>query len=301
MTQTIVLREHFASIDEMLTAIATRPMAFTYSASRIESQRRTTWAGTPSLAAAMKMIRDGWQEGRDKAIDLRDRLVARTTLAMAPAYSMDVAGAYPIAALAAAGDPLSMVNPEPSELRQRPIIRLTVSVTASATYRAAEMTNYGACMAAIVDMLEASDYRVELSAAFSTISSDATRAYVGTVIVKESGEHVDADRLAFALTHPSMLRRLFFATHETHGEHSALFATTHGTPWNTDAVEIHLDAGSIYLPGANIIPPGSPMLASAVTAFPFVVSRISERLASHGVIMPPSWGAIREGSARDAA
>ena len=51
--------------------------------------------------AAFDMARMGWPEGRRNMVEAMAQ--ARPSIALAPAFMMDVAGAYPIAALAAAG------------------------------------------------------------------------------------------------------------------------------------------------------------------------------------------------------
>lgn len=280
-----VLRDHFESVPHMLGAIESRPVAWRQATSR--ATYRPEWYGTPNLGDAISVARIGWPQGRNLAATIRDRLTAHTTIGIAPSQTLDVAGAYPLAALAAAGDPLSMVDLAPTEDRARPIVRIVASVSASATYQASEIVNYGASVAAVIDALESAAFRVELTVTNAVRQGD--EAFVATCIVKQAGDHPDLDAIAFALTHPSMLRRLMFAVHETHASHEGRFMLNYGQPWVADEMP-WLDAGQIFIPGINLVPPGSPALKRIETTYPVVIARVTRLLTERGVKVPPIWG-----------
>lgn len=118
------------------------------------------WYGA-TREEAVDMARNGWAEGRSHMVEAMAQ--ARPSIALAPAFTMDVGGAYPIAAMAAAGDPCSMVSPDPVENAFKPIIRIAVNVWASCMYKAEEFTAYGAAVMSCIDAVECGGFRVELT------------------------------------------------------------------------------------------------------------------------------------------
>jgi hypothetical protein len=178
------------------------------------SDQRGAWSGTRTYEGALDLARHGWAEGRDK--------IARGLSVVSPATArhssrfMDVAGAYPIAAMAAAGDMQSMVAMGETET-PRAIVKLVCSIGANANVSTDAIINRGIALCGIVDAIEASGQRVELVSGM-TASNGYTEAkpYLFSVMVKEAGEPLEIDRVAFAFAHPSSLRRCGFRLIERH-------------------------------------------------------------------------------------
>ena len=238
------------------------------------------WSGAASFEEATKMAREGWPEGRKLMVDAMASAAPIT--AKVADYAMDVAGAYPIAALAAAGDPMCMVDMAPVADRVRPIIRLAINRCASAAYSSKEFTNFGAAVASYVDALEGSGYRVEIDAAMVAMDGNGRPYYCG-VIIKQAHEPMEIDRMAFCLTNPAFLRRLHFAVAQNRADDHGSMSYC-GSPLNIDPS--HVDHGVLVVPGINVFSPGSKALKSPTAAALAMEPIIRDVLSQAGVAPP---------------
>jgi hypothetical protein len=246
----------------------------------------TAWANDSDFcgatrAGAFDMARMGWPEGRKNMVAAMAQ--ARPSIALTPAFVMDVAGAYPIAALAAAGDPCSMVLPDPVETAPRPIVRLAVNVWASCAYTSAQFTAYGAAVLSYIDAIEASGARVELNM-LCHCTVDSTRdSYTAMVPIKRAEEPVEIDRLTYCFTHVSMLRRLFF-THMQIAEGVAGKMPGCGYPRNPDEGDV--EKGVIVVPGINTIHYNDKALKSPAACAAYLSNIMEKVLNQVGVELP---------------
>lgn len=265
---------------EALLREATKPTLSFYGKGAAYSNGRD-FTGTSSFDEAVKLARCGWPEGRKLMVEAMAS--AATTTARVADYVMDVAGAYPVAALAAAGDPACMVCPAPVSDRVKPIIRLAVNRCASARYDEAELRSYGAAVASYVDALEGSGFRVEIDACVPLTASGVGPTNL-SCIIKQAHEPLEVDRIAFCLTHPSYLRRIMFGViqsrdYDTEGAYHGC-----GTPYNLQPTDV--EHGVLIIPGINIFSPGSSQLMNAEAAAKALEPIIREMLSAHG-IKPP--------------
>lgn len=238
------------------------------------------WSGG-TRAEAFEMARFGWPEGRKNMVTVM--AAARSSIALPPAISMDVGGAYPDPGAAAAGAPDCMVSFEPTETRIRPIIRLAVNVWASCSYKPREFTNYGAALLSYIDGIESGGWRVELTMLCHCACNDGGGTYSSRVLIKRAEEPLDIDRAAYCLTHASMLRRLFFSHMQLESDLKGKMLRC-GSPRNPDATDA--EPGQIVLPGINIIPPGSDHLKSPAACAKYISSTVQDLLASVEVKLP---------------
>lgn len=167
------------------------------------------FTGTDIMYQALDMVRKGWPEGAARVAALRDKIVA-----IAPVQRRyvryDIAGAIPNVPRYLAGNPQHMRRIDNAVARQRPVITLLSDISALASVRSNSMENRAAVVAAIVDVIEAAGYATEL-VAFASASKPGTHV-ITAASVKASHNTVDLAKIAFALGHPAMLRRLCFAT-----------------------------------------------------------------------------------------
>jgi hypothetical protein len=241
------------------------------------------WTGTKTFEDAIDMAQHGWPEGRKRLMVAMAE--ARGAPRMTPDMVMDVAGVYPIAALAAAGDPCSMVDLQPVEERVRPIIRLAISRNGSSAYSADEFMNYGAAVLSYVEGLENAGFRCEIVSYSATTLRNDVREYT-SVTLKRAEEHIEMDRMAFCLTHPAFLRRLGFAVSESTPGIWENLGSGYGEPTNPDPGK-DTDPDQIIIPGINIAEPGSKPLRSARAALETLGPMIEEQLKNRGVAPPP--------------
>lgn len=274
------LRKFMFESLEAFIAEASKPANPVYGDGAAHRVGDKDWAGTASFEEATKLAREGWPDGRKLMVDAMASAAPIT--AKVADYMMDVAGAYPIAALAAAGDPMCMVSPAPVADRVRPVIRLALNRCASAAYSAKEFMNFGAAVASYVDALEGSGYRVEIDAAMVCMDGNNRPYYCG-VIVKQAHEPMEVDRMAFCLTHPAFLRRLHFGVAQNRADDNSSMSFC-GSPMNIEPK--HVDHGVLVVPGINIFSPGSANLKSATAAAKALEPIIRDVLSQAGVAPP---------------
>ena len=223
------------------------------------------WYGSTSFDAGMSLARHGWQEGREKMAKAVGVAAMSAGFSRSPAFDLDMAGAYPIAALAAAGNPMCMVSPSPVNERARPIVKITVSASVSAMTDSNDIFNYGAALLAFVDGLEQADIRTELHICYACRAMNGKDLGSFLIKFKKAEEALDLDKAAFILASPAMFRRLVFSLYEMNFPKQ--FENGYGIPRDPVAGDDY-DADSILLPSCQSFRNslGSPAKAFAAIA-----------------------------------
>jgi len=237
------------------------------------------FTGTHSHAEACNLATHGWPEGLKKMQACLDAVQAsNTATGLAPSYMLDVAGAYPHAAVAASGDAFCMVAPIPVHERARPILRLATSTALSAAFETHEVFSYGAGLVAVIDSLEANGFSVELQSIRCNESSrdDKQRLTIKTTI-KKAGEVLELERLAFCLGNASYNRRVHFGVVESQCPEAPWRSTYGSAAIPERGTEIDQDV--CLLPGPMMFGPGEPQLQSPEAAFQAMQPKVLELLA----------------------
>lgn len=215
---------------------------------------RTEFTGAANMAEALDYARKGWPEG------LKTMQTARASMprpnARGAARDYDVAGMYPDAARAAAGDPCSMVTPTEGELKGQSIISLVIQCGYNCHVDAASVIHQAAAICSLVDALEASgSARIELTGYHGTRCNrgdSESHSLHALVTLKAAHDPLDLARLAGAL-HPSSHRRLFFRmieAHDTKGWATSVHKN-YGMSSNPSSIIDHMPPQSLILPNPN--------------------------------------------------
>jgi len=134
----------------------------------------------------------------------------KVTFEAGPTWEYAPVGAFPCIPAYAAGVPEDMFVPlDDGAANSKPIVRIAVNVVCSAWVDPQDIINRGAAVVALIDKIQSEGRRVELIA-FCHIAGRRNDRLIMAVTVKRPEEPIDMDRVAFALAHPSMLRRCFF-------------------------------------------------------------------------------------------
>ncbi len=166
------------------------------------------WNGnTRNREHAIQIARNGWPTGAQNLESLIKGVLPAVKLGDVPTFSMDVAGAYPIAPYAAAGDPCAMVTLG-SEPKRARVARFVLNICNLCTVSPKSIMAWGSAVLALVDSLENQDIRCEIVCCSNAEAGD--QRFSTIINVKQAGDPLDIDRLAFVIAHPSMLRRLWF-------------------------------------------------------------------------------------------
>jgi hypothetical protein len=103
---------------------------------------------------------------------------------------------------------------ETQDINPDRVLRILCNGTANASAGSEVIWNRGAAAAVIADLAESQGVRVEIELVFAnqSYSGSYSKFYIP---LKRAQDHVPAELLAFALAHPSSLRRLMFGVWET--------------------------------------------------------------------------------------
>lgn len=170
------------------------------------------WHGTDSLASAISMLANGWDAGRKVVDNIVGSLESELQMVahdMVQEMVYDTAGAYPDMGRYMEGEPECMVQFVPTtDTTSGQVTRLLIDNGASARYSADWMTKRAGAVAALVHVLNMVGKSVEVWIA-SAVKIDS-KVHDTVVCVHRAGAPLNVDSIAFALGHPSMLRRIMF-------------------------------------------------------------------------------------------
>lgn len=259
----ITRRITFDSLSQCAAWAADRSVKrWTTGSSHATGADRLKFTGTASFDEAMTLVQRGWSDGRKKLVKGVESLVLKKELASAPSFVYDVAGARPEVPLAVAGDPCCMWDTNPLQEAQTPVLRFVIDVTASCQWEVDELIRWGTVILSVIDSLEA-DGRctVELSTAITIQSFCEKRQLEFITQIKKPGQHIDFDVMAFAIAHPSMLRRIGFGCCErvVEDKMESFMQESYGRPGSIDPASLD---GAYYVPGINYCGIKSELLRS---------------------------------------
>lgn len=251
--KSIVHRVRFNSLSQCVAWAGDldQPRWSTYKASQDVDKDRTRFSGAKSFEAAAKLATRGWKEGRSKLVKGVEALALKKELVDVPSFVYDVAGARPEVPLAVAGDPCCMWDANPLQEAKAPVLRFIVETCASCQWEADDLIRWGTAILSVIDSLEANGTcTVELSTAITITSFCGSRREEFIVKLKEAGQHIDFDVMAFAIAHPAMLRRIGFGCCERIVEDDMEDNMTgaYGRPGQLSADALD---GAYYVPSLN--------------------------------------------------
>lgn len=224
------IADQFDSLDDLLALVQGKPV---WSNEAIESLRfksdnpeREKFTGTKSWEEAIGLAQKGWPEGCSKMVTNLSAAQFMQPGATYKAEALSVAGAYPLMPAAIAGEPDCMVTDGLENSATKPIYRFVVNTSFIAAVTPQQVMNRGAAILSWIDQLEAEGARIELICLRSCDvgRSEGVNRYSGILTLKRADEPLEIDRAAFAIAHPSMLRRIWFAALAFHNETEANFS-----------------------------------------------------------------------------
>lgn len=174
-----------------------------------------TFTHTHNFAEAYKLATHGWKAGLEQ-IDATVNTLNITLKAKKLETYFDVIGngGFDMGRVLS-GEPENCLDWRESDIdiesTQGPIVKIIVNVVASSMVETNILQAKGAAVAALIDALESAGKRVELEAVFYINSTvDLNYTYKIFVPLKTTDHALQKDQLAFALIHPSFMRRMMF-------------------------------------------------------------------------------------------
>lgn len=212
------------------------------------------FTGTPDMGAAMKIAEEGWKEGISQIERVRNRIAALYPRKAKPSQ-YGITGVIPSIPRAVSGNIMNMKSPESRRSNHRPVITLISDMSCNWTIDSKVIANRAAVVAALIDEIEAVGYSVEVvSTAVSkgkSLGDGKNFRVASSVIVKKSDQYADLSRLAFAMGHPSMFRRMIFA--DWGSEETCRFGLGAGLGYNLSFTPAEDSAfkGNFYIPSVE--------------------------------------------------
>ena len=177
-------------------------------------QNSASWAGTDTYEEAVALMQHGWPEGAARVGRVRSSL-ERAVESLVQARSQDIQFGYEgewvdIGRLAEGDPECCGYWSDDGEDNQKKVIKIVANICVSGSISTDAMFARGAACVAAVDLLESLGHRVELWVGVGCNRYDEERLD-SQVLVKDAGQPVDTDRLAYVLCHPAFFRRVYFA------------------------------------------------------------------------------------------
>lgn len=248
-------RYSFDSLHEMAQWIAQTPCRWRCQKS-VTNDYGMSWDFDVGYQGAIRLARDGWIEGAERAQEALKHFPAKTP---APDTKIDFYGFRPHVARFCAGAPDSMIrHARDAEHGSGRVLTIYVPLFISAMRDAKYVANFGIAVAQYVNQLEADGWRVEVHGSFIQTHKSGWRTAF-TFNIKHADQPLDLAVLAFAVGHPAMFRRIGFALQE---RSEAPTDTAYGYPTTPTAGDlINPPPGFYILDGINDAPCKTPEAA----------------------------------------
>jgi hypothetical protein len=244
----------YESIDELLNQVSDKSIPdwkSEHDESYLASDTRAKdWNGNVTLKQAIKLARFGWREGRDtmhKELEVAHR---STKFERLPTHTYDVAGYIPDVPLFISGEPAHMQTPVGNHLGMQKTLEFVVHLGANGNVSDKRMMRKGSAILSLVDKLEDSGLSCHVQGITFTKSIEDKSVFYLEFPIKKAGVPMDIDRCAYALVHPSFLRRIKFRAMEQEPTGYKAFQSGYGC---SSELPIHMRIGKIYFPHGNEI------------------------------------------------
>ena len=197
-----------ATVGEMVEFIKQAPRIDGAGKSSTEDESTKDWDDDAGYKGAIELAEKGWPAGVKKM--KKFEVEAGENFDTLPAFSYDIAGAFPSVPAYCAGDPEHMALPV--DLPNKPVCRMVVEIGKAFHIKAATSMRYGVAILGAVNSLMMAGVTVVLDANWSGAFDYDQRDYSQWLIpLGGGGQVMDLDRLAYCLAHPALLRRIGFS------------------------------------------------------------------------------------------
>lgn len=251
-------REEFATWGEFLEA-AEKVSRQAYWNSARSGGPSHSWDSMAGFTGALALARNGWAKGEEMVQRMSTALFDKVASHIEREYPVyDVEGTGLDVARYLEGEPECWLRMEyrESEGPGHKRVRVVLNGSVSAAVRAETIQGKGAAVVALVQLLEYAGHSVELiwvnaivrDYKSDTIDSPAHSSGVTVVKLKAAEQPVDVARVAFALAHPAMFRRLGFSVME-HWPY-ALQVQLGGSRGHCSEAPAEYRNDSVYIPAA---------------------------------------------------
>lgn len=218
----------YSSMGEFLRDINSLPNNKFYQ--HINESQRTgnqNWSGTSSYKEALELSNTGWTTAATKMatkvkMTASESHSARTSK---PVYS--IVGSQACVPLYLQGVPTNMCSRKTLYTKQK-VVTVTKGISYNFGWKTEDMIDEGTKSIQIIQSMENGGLRVKLNVLFSVTHEGETNTC--KVCIKQPDERISISKMAFALSHPSMLRRLMLKWVEVDPYSKKSMGINYGTP-----------------------------------------------------------------------
>ncbi len=227
-----VLLQVWSSFSEFVDYVEKTPSSKHWSktgrARRSGKDSYNDWTG---WTEALELAKNGWSYGTQIVGNSTAQIMGtRYSTKRTDGFDLGVSGMFPEVGAVLTGSPLCHVTIAEGRQMVGKVVRITADLVCNAYVTGQQMKLYGAALCILVQTIERSGASVEVVGAFDVQSLRHTEYYLcHRIRLKDAGQPLDMDRLAFMLGHPASLRRLVLhAIETTDWAYFAGFETGHG-------------------------------------------------------------------------
>tara|TARA_R110002012_G_scaffold92324_2_gene224295 strand:- start:1055 stop:1900 length:846 start_codon:yes stop_codon:yes gene_type:complete len=241
--------KQYESFDDVLRHV-TDESAPTWEGRRASQDAPEEWSGDVTLDQAVKLAEFGWKDGRDRMSTELDMAHNATSFERLPSFDYDVAGYMPNIPLYVSGCPSHMMSPLGNESSMGRVVEFKVNLSASSRVSEETLMRRGASILSLIDKLEDSGMSCAITLCEYTKASYGKGQFLIEFPIKKAGQPLDIDRCAYAMVHPSMLRKICFALTELEPKAEEGWSSGYGRP---DDLPYHMRHGCVYFPQVDLM------------------------------------------------
>lgn len=265
-------RDHLAYFETWGEYVEAALGKSTIETGRRSSRRRDSdwdpWHGTETWTQAKQLAQGGWAEGWERVAKMGATFARSVNDKVdVPTVEYDVTGDYVDIGAYLAGEPECMGYFTTREV-DRPVCHIVLNGIFSSGITTSQIERRGAACLALIDALERSGRRCEVTLSVITGPGNPLEA---RVTLKRADDQLNPGLLAFALCHPAASRRIGFSWLETLPES---VRAGHGVPGNYGRVVDTDQQGDIYFAGALY---SEPQWSDDASAEAWVLEQLREQ------------------------
>lgn len=240
----------YNSIGEFVADINSLPDNKFFANRSKDSQARETsdhWYKTKDYSEAMDLLTHGWNEASEK-ITKKVKLnntVGTPVRSSKPSYG--VVGSQASVPRYLQGIPTNMVFRKSIYSKQK-VITITKGISYSCECSSQFIINESIKALQLIQALENKGQRVRLNVVLSVSNHSRSSHSICKVCIKQPDERINISKMAFALAHPSMLRRFFFKWIEVDPFTTFDLGYGYGYPATPDIKEKGVAENEYYIP-----------------------------------------------------
>lgn len=185
------------------------------------------FTNTSSYEEAVNLMKNGWDDMAKKLTE-KMRVIECQTAHICKARNVrSVAGYQAVVPRYLQGNPKSMIAKQMQPVKQK-VVNITKSINYNCKTKTSTMIEESIKALQIVKKLESQGYRVNLNVSLGTEAKG--RKIYAKVRIKSANERLNISKVAFAMCHPSMLRRLYLRFVEVYPNVTKSFVYGYGIP-----------------------------------------------------------------------